>query len=210
MWQKLLSLNQRLELEIPEGPYQGSYYSHLLSMEDSYLSISIPISKGEIVPIRNGTPLSVIFVGPEAMYQFESRVLKRKRGKVPSLLISLPENFRRIQRREFFRLKVNIPLLFRKQEGGEDFFEAFTLDLSGGGCKFRAEEELEVGETVLVRFKEEELTGLDLEAEILRREKDDQKFIYAARFKEIPEREQDEIIRFIFDKQRKLKKKGLL
>lgn len=211
MWQRLIELNQRIEIEILEGPYQGSYFSHVVDKDGEYLEISIPTSKGDLVPVREETRLNVIFVGPEAMYQFSSTVLRRVReGKVYALIIAPPERIERIQRREFFRLDVSIPFMFRRQEEDEEFIPAHTVDLSGGGLKFRSEERLEEGETLLVRFEEEQLGELLLELEILRRDKGDDLYTYAAEFKEILENEQDAVIGYIFDKQRELKKKGLL
>lgn len=105
------SLNQRVLLAIPTGPFEGSYVTKVLEQRGEGFKVYAPSFRGTILPIPPGDALQVHFSRNGAHYEYECRILERFPGPIPTILISGPDrSIRRVQRRSFFRLGANVPL----------------------------------------------------------------------------------------------------
>ena len=124
----------------------------------------------------------------------------------------------RLQRRNYYRLKITLPIYVRILTNDPDkepdsWLEAYTLNLSGGGAKISVNRSIDKGTLIecLLRIKDQDLI---LRGEVLRCQlaQDDviSRYEIGIFFKDITEYQRDEIIKFIFEQQRKLRKKGLI
>jgi c-di-GMP-binding flagellar brake protein YcgR len=105
------SLNQRILLSIPTGPFEGSYVTKILEQRSEAFKVYAPSFRGTILPIPPGDALQVHFSRDGAHYEYECRILERFPGPIPTILISGPDrSIRRVQRRSFFRLGANVPV----------------------------------------------------------------------------------------------------
>lgn len=217
MNEEFLKINQRVQIEVKEGPFAGKYYSRIEDVRERDLIIGAPIYKGEVINLRPETLITVIVTGENALYQFESKVLTTEISPLPLLVITKPKDMQKVQRRSFFRIKVSIPVEYRPlqdilENSNEEFKLAETVDLSGGGALLLLSEEFPK-ETILelrLHLKENTVVPAVGRVVLIKDEKRrDKKKMLAVEFIVIEERERDKIIKFVFEKQREERKKQL-
>jgi c-di-GMP-binding flagellar brake protein YcgR len=114
--------------------------------------ISEPMHKAKPVPIPVGTVLEVLVLDTKCVYSFNASVIGSQK-KPASLWLSLPETYRRIQRREYVRVNMKLPVVVTLNGGSEihedcleknvlagkaiqdGYFSTTSIDVSGGGIK---------------------------------------------------------------------------
>jgi c-di-GMP-binding flagellar brake protein YcgR len=86
------------------------------------------------------------------------------------------------------------------------------VDISGGGLAFNSDIELDINDLVEVSMNLNS-NAINLIGKIVRADKNEEKlkkFSYGVNFEKIAEIERNVIMRFIYEEQRKLAKKGLI
>ncbi|KLU60391.1 flagellar brake protein YcgR [Peptococcaceae bacterium CEB3] len=202
-----------VELIITEGEYAGKYRTRIDEVGDRLVSVGAPYRDREVVPVREGTDVEIAFADELSAYSFAAKVSQRIALPVPILVLAVPGEIRRVQRRSFVRLPAFYPLAYRVviQEGLSEPRVGRMLNLSGGGIRFRVNEEIE--ERALLYLYLQLPTGeIQTPAYVSRveKEEDGTSYTVSAEFDEIPERERDRIIRCVFELQRTMRKKGLV
>ena len=224
-----LIVNQRVEIIVDDEPYQGSYLSRIEETTEKQITVAIPMQKGEIVPLRSGTIVSVVFFDDLAVYEFQAKITRSWQDGIPVLIMPVPAKIKRIQRRSFVRLEVLLPLriYIDDKNGNSILINAQTADISGGGARVSiSKRNLEA----IVEFAGGgNAFGCKLKMELVIRDKLDEaeqivEFIggiirhgeksgdhwLAICFDEISERHRDKIISFIFKKQLEFRNRGLI
>lgn len=103
---KELNVNQKLEIEILSGTYQGNYLAKVADFLDEGIIITGLYREGAPLPVRLKQPIIVYYTTDRAAYKFKSKILKRTNKPIPLLLIESSDSVTRIQRRDYFRLDV--------------------------------------------------------------------------------------------------------
>ncbi len=206
----ILKINQNIKIEVKEGPYQGGYTSKIADIFSDSIGIVTPYMQEEIVSLRIGLEIEVFLTGDRAAYRFDSRIVDRKRDEVPLLIISLPENIIRIQRRDYFRIDVNKGIKYRRVDEDEEYRETTTADISGGGVKMAVNEKLENDTIVEVKLDIPGLKEIPLQARVVNQYNLPGGRAVGIEFTDINIKQQDIIIGWMFDYQRNLRNKGLL
>ena len=218
--EKKLEVNQSIDVEVKRGLYKGTFLSKIDEVNEENVKILAPYRNGEIVPLRVGTEMNIFFTGENAAYKFHSEVLERIEEQVKLLVITPPEDIVRIQRRDYFRLDVKKDAKYRKldddyelgdeYESEGDFIESQTIDLSGGGVRLVNESGLEEGDFIELMI---DLSGIE-DVVILGEVKQEYDLpngeAVGVEFQDITRQARDEIIGWLFDYQRELRKKGML
>ncbi|MFW6278809.1 MAG: flagellar brake protein [Bacillota bacterium] len=211
-----LEINQKVELEIKTGPYRGKYQSKIADIGNDTLKIMTPTHKGEILPIRKNLFLEVFYTDDDAAYRFFTRVLGRVKEPIPLLIAEIPSEVDRIQRRNYFRLEITKDVEYcRIDEEGEpleEYKETKILDISGGGIKMNIEgDNLGIGTQLKIKLEIDALENNPVKGEVVQTY-DLPEGIKAAgiKFLDLEDSFRDEIVGWIFEKQREMRKKGLL
>ncbi|WPX08385.1 flagellar brake protein [Anaerocellum danielii] len=211
------------------------YISKIADIKDEYFYIFTPIKEGVYVTFYIEEIVRVYKVSNDGVWMFDGVV--EERFKEPEYMIKIKQisDIRKIQRRMFFRLPINLDIFVKllsfgqmsrenlsrensKENHSDDEFSegkivrALTKDISGGGVCFLAQEEFEIGDLILTKIpiEQEELV---LKAQIIRKERVQHptyRFMYGCKFVEARQNEIDKIVRFIFVQQQKMRQKGLL
>jgi len=212
-YRKILLPGAVIELKIPEGNYQGNYYTKVEEIRDQALYIGAPYHQGEIVPLRVGTVLEVLFNDQMSAYVFNSTIKQRITFPIPVFVLDIPNEIRKIQRRSFVRIKTFLPITYQvvTKEGLSEPQKGNMLDLSGGGMCFKTFDKLESNELLFIRLTLP-AAELNICARILRVNKSEETNSYniSSEFHEISEHDRDLIIRYVFELQRTMRKKGLI
>jgi len=216
----------KLELEVFNdynekiGPTFVSQFEH--AIDEKTAVIYAPIFEGNIYPVRKGWRMNVYFLNEDSLYRFMAIVTGRKvKSNVALLLIELQEDIERIQRRQFFRFECTLPVKYRvvdflqeSEENKPPFVESVTKDISGGGVCIKIKDVIPAGSLIegeleLSRTRKIKFYGVVTRVSI--REEDS---VYTHEigvlFKNIDKKHKEEIIKYIFAEQRKLRKKGLI
>lgn len=185
---------------------------------DGTIEVLIPIAKSQILYIKNDTILKVVVARDSAIFEFKAKIISKTFGMEPLLKLAMVSDVVKIQRRNYYRLKVLKPIKVRKalnlkEKLFEEYFNASLIDLSGGGIGFTSYKELNENDIVELNM---ELNSniVNLFGRIVRKEVNDRNYkdmyLYGIHFEKITEIERNSIMRFIFEEQRKLAKKGMI
>lgn len=216
---RLFSVGDKIQIEyIDRWNRFHSYVSQINNIyDDNSIDILIPISKNRIIHLAKGAVLKVIIVKGEAVYEFKSKVSDKMFGAIPLLKIQLISEIEKIQRRDYFRLKIIGDLKGRrvidlKERAFGEEFSGNLLDISGGGIMFNSTVELNEKEMIQLNLdlnnKKMVLYGVIIRRTLNNNPK--APYTYGVKFENITEFERNEITKFVFEMQRKLIKKGLM
>ncbi|MCL4516001.1 MAG: flagellar brake domain-containing protein [Firmicutes bacterium] len=214
-----LKVGQSVQVEVSQGEYAGRYTSRIEDVSRRSFSLAIPTKKGDLISLPMATPVTVSYAVEDTVkggvIQFEARVIGFAEDPVPCLILSLPNNVERIQKRQDVRLECLMSLKYRIRgiTGSlSDWRKAYCSNLSGGGLTLVDHEDLPNGLRLDVELPLPRIT-IRVIGEIVRKidyNKDSSTFNYGVRFAVIDEFTRDSIIKYIFERQRELRRKGRL
>lgn len=207
-----LKINQKVEVEFEEDTYPDIYLSKVADFVDAGIVITGLYQHGAPLAVKKDDIIYVYFTTDRAAYEFKSVILQRIKEPIPFILIKKPEKLNRIQRRNYFRLELDgiVGLHQEKKDGSTNKKEVKLVDISGGGLQIKTKLKLEEGDQIKISFKK--LIKLDnlIKGEIVRKSKENFEVNnYGIEFIDIIDSDREKIIKWIFNLQRKLRKKGL-
>lgn len=187
--------------------------SQLVDLHGENIYISIPMYKGKKYLLKDGQKISIFFYRDSGVFQFFAEVIEQNKKDMVTFSIKPTSELKKIQRRNYFRLPVVMKVVIeRKQEDEILTIECVTKDLSGGGIKAVCNKETKEGEVIKTNLYLNEKDVITLESSVVRVIKDKTTNAYelGIAFKNIEQTNEDKIFAFIFEKQRLLRKKGLI
>lgn len=196
------------------------------TLENYEAVIAAPILEGNVVPIQIGTLLNVYFTyrRENDIHLFVFSVLVKDRmvsENLPFIKVEQQGEIHKVQRREYYRLDCLLKVRYRQMKSynpvyNEDipYRQTFAKNLSGGGISLLLEERIEIGKILECEIFNEQNKNVHFFGKVLRFEMAelDGRFKYEAgvAYIRINESDRDAVIKFIFEEQRKLRKKGLI
>ncbi len=200
------------------------FRSRILKIYISGFVIAEPLYMGWPLDLAAGQRVEGHIMKKDAVYGFSSliRYGETESGR-RSLILSWPEGWKRIQRRNDVRLEIRVPVeIWVEEETGEKKYmrlvEGTTRDLSAGGAKVEIKEKVNAEQVLLSLFVPDE--KISLPARVLRtgtyvavdpKTKQTKMFYWTSlKFLAIQEEKKQQILRFIFQKQQELRFKGLI
>lgn len=227
----IFKINSNIEIEIKHGPYAGTYSSRIEEIKDDALEIAIPSKQGHLLPLHEGTWFMGKFAQGGSLYIFKAKIKHvALHQNVPAWIIGKPAVIDKIQRREFVRMDVRLPVLIKihlenekilsiegkkysaKELEGKEW-KANTKDISGSGAKIITNLPIPEDVNLSLTFELPESGVFYTLATVKRTELVNTELgIYwvGVHFIGLTEREKDKIVRFIFKKQAELRKRSLL
>jgi len=200
-----LSLNRRIEVF-----WNNEYYKSIVqdSRESTFI-IAIPMNGNAYLPISVGEKVELHYYEKNDIYKFESTVISRENKEFPCLVMRNPQEFKKIQRRKYVRVPVTSYVRYmsidrnyklrRLDSATMDSMKKTTvLDLSGGGIRFKSDEDLK-NELLLVQIKFNEI-DIMAKGKIVRCIYDETERLYdcGLNFTEIGTQEREKLITYIF------------
>lgn len=143
-----LSINDTVEIQRGNITYK----SKVQSITENEIFIDIPLYKSDYLMLQNGEVASIItYVKESAVYKLDCKLLgKAIDGNVRVYKLSKPHKVKKIQRRNFVRVKITRIIKCLKED---NFFDALLLDLSGGGMRLKSVKDLKVSEEIVALIK---------------------------------------------------------
>lgn len=202
-------------------------------LSEDRFEIMMPMEKTKLVLLPVDVEYDLYFYTSAGLYQCFARVIDRyKTDTKYILLMELTSNLRKFQRREYYRLSCALEMdsrLLEKEEiqsieNKDDFLvpglplkRSIIVDISGGGLRFVGDYAYEPDSMICCKYHLI-IDGRDKEYSLVARvisvrELEDRRGVYEhrAQYVNINTLEREEIIRFIFEEERKNRKreKGL-
>lgn len=201
-------------------------------LSEDRLEITMPMEKGKLILLQVDSEYELYFYTENGLYQCFARIVDRyKTDNIYMILVELTSNLRKQQRREYFRfscalemnargvseeeLKVSLQSGEKLSVSAEKLSKGIIVDISGGGLRFVIDQMYEVDSLVncvyhlLVEGKSKEynLVGKVLSVKELSNRPG--VFEHRVQYVNINVDEREEIIRYIFQEERKHRKKEL-
>ena len=201
-------IGDRIKVGIHRDGTETSYYDSKIadiSIEEEIVKIYNISDKNNRVSIYPGDLITVMKDSGSVIFLFDTSYLGNDRGRFDYLLLKFPKKIDRMQRREFFRLPINVRLSLKKEnDENEEIFLGETLDLSGSGLSVDLDTVLEKDDKVIINLpltsevSVEEIYGKVSrvgEGELL-------PYRYGIEFTDIEANKKEKIVAYIFEVQR--------
>lgn len=238
MIEKFISPGDKLELKstvsvvLPDGTegiktYRSSVYDIL---DDGRLELVMPMEKTRLVLLPVDGEYDVCFFSHGGMYRADVRIVDRQKiNGTYILVVEMISNLHKYQRREYYRFNCVVEMRARemtRQEteafargltyliSEEDMVRGVIVDISGGGTRFVSRQKFNEDSIIMMCF---DLPVMECERSFLLAAK----VIYSGeienrtneyenrvKFEFIDTTTREEIIKYIFDEERKNRKNG--
>jgi len=213
----LFNIGDRIELIRKESEETKFYPSQILDItkNDTYI-VSGPIYKSKIVPLHINENIGVAcLVKNMGRYIFNAKVIKRDYKRVYKLELEKISDLIKYQQREYYRFKASLIVTKKmnlKTKIGDEILSELcrTKDISGNGMQLLSNFEHKIGDKIKCDFKIKN-HPISLECEVIRIETIDTfdyNYSLGIKFLDISEIDRDIIIKYIFEKERLLRRKG--
>ena len=237
MLSKYILPGERIELQLVERKIQNRhivnkkiYYSKVFDiLSEDRLEITMPMEKTKLILLPVDAEYDLYFYAKSGLFQCVARIIDRyKSNNVYILVLELTSNLRKFQRRDFYRFSCALEmdtrsLIEEEMEAVEDkkgilvpglpLQRSVIVDISGGGIRFVANCPYEIGSLVYCRYQlivNGETKGYNLVGKILSNKELESRpgdYEHRLQYVNISETEREEIIRYIFEEERKYRQK---
>lgn len=233
-----LQVHLAVQLEVPDGPCRGRYPTRVLDCEGETLDLALPTPGDEDLEVAPGQPVVVEYADRSGLYRLQTRVVAVTREPIAALSVFNPSDQLGVQRREFARLEVAIPVTWaparpagegtsrrqrarvvRRARGGLTVLAPHrrtgrTRDLSAGGMLLVVEDEVRQGAVLNLEFALRDGEPVKCNAEVVRvhggTAASETPDSVALRFIDLNERDSDRIVGFLFAEEVKRRRAGLV
>lgn len=216
---KYFTIGEKIQiLYISPRGQEYEYVSQAVEIHaNGFVDILIPIHKTQDMPLRTDGIIKLVIPKGEAVYELKAAIADRINSRVPLLRLKIIAEVDKIQRRDFYRLKMMkdvevrpIENLEEKPQGGKT--KCNLHDISAGGLLFSTNKEFREGDMLELTL---DLSGMNIIVYgiVVRRTltvSHKAPYSYGVRFDRISELDKNKITKYIFEEQRKLIKKGLI
>ncbi len=212
------------------------YVSQLLDFDeesDEILIIAMPIYEGHLVPLEVGKRFEACFSASKGLYKADCTVLSRvKKNNIYMVEIQLDTQLKKFQRREYFRLNCSVEVNFRmmdeqertdylmsrqlKEEYSAPVQLGTVIDMSGGGVRMICDSECQSGDCMVIHLflpDSKRSISMDVAGTVIsceRMENQHSKYDVRIQFVFEEKEQQERIIKYIFEEQRRRMKSNSL
>lgn len=219
------------EIELADGTKGKKKYETKVFdvIDDDRVEIEMPMEQTKLVLLPVDGEYDVYFFTKSGMFQCYVRIVERyKNDRNYVLVAEIMSNLRKFQRREYYRYSCVLEMETRVLREAEveainknlghlvpsaSLRRAIIVDISGGGLRFIAKERYRIGEMIFCKYnlqlegylREYKLVGKVLSSDPLTNRPDE--YSHRVEYVGIDNIEREEIIKYIFDEERKNRKK---
>ena len=216
---KYFTVGEKIQLDYIDVSGQlHEYRSQVIEIFDNdFIDVLIPIHKKHDVYLRQDIILKLVISKGDAVYEFKAVLYEKIFGRIPLLKLRLFSDVKKIQRRDFYRLKLMRDIEARlvedlKERKYGERFKCNMHDISAGGLLFSSNKELQENDKLefTLDLNDKKLIVFGI---IVRRTPTFNfrtAYMYGVKYDRMSEFERNAITKFIFEEQRKLIKKGLI
>lgn len=203
-----LRIAQKIQVSRDEKTW---YNASIQNTGPNVLYITIPYLREHPLVLRRGDKVQVRFFLDDSSYHFETQVTGEAADNIHLYRLAYPDQITRVQQRDYVRLPVMLDVEYAPADAGAGaqdpaFTRATSVDISGGGMKLAVKQRVRENSSLLLRFVlplKSKPEFLELKARVIRCIRTDSRrevYHLGLRYESINLRQQDIIVRFIFEK----------
>jgi len=214
------------------GDSHKTYFSQIYDiMDDNRMKIGMPIEAGKVIPLEINFRYDCCFYTTNGLYQCRVVVVDRyKEGSIYVLVVEAITELQKYQRRQYYRLGCTLDIRYRILDKHE--FDEFmqtpdkeeyanrkpmekgvALDISGGGVRFTSEREHKKNDEMFLLLEinydgNEKIYGIlgrIISCEELKNKPGT--YEYRVEYRNMQGGVREELIKYIFDEERKRRKR---
>ncbi|MBM7692664.1 c-di-GMP-binding flagellar brake protein YcgR [Peribacillus deserti] len=217
----MIKLGDTLTFEPKYSMHPEKYQAMVVEMQDNSLFIDYPVNLAtrKTVFLLDGSQLKGSFVGKDNnVYLFDTEVLGRKLSNIPMIQLQCPgnEDYIKIQRRQYVRIEAALDVAVHPLNFDFRPFTAVTLDISAGGLCLALPRGVYIEPStpiviwLALDMKSGEIQYLKINSIMIRINETKAGTRNASiQFTGLTASERQYIIRYCFERQLEMKKKGL-
>ncbi|HWP97660.1 MAG TPA: PilZ domain-containing protein [Syntrophomonadaceae bacterium] len=176
---------------------QNEYFACIDVVNSNDMSITVY----DAVDVFNpGETIVIEATGNDAVYLCQTTVLKAVSGaRNSNCVLSIPDTFSRVQRREYIRFPSHIVVQFREPEN-ETWSRGLTQDISGNGLKLSSKIPQQMGSLLELSFTLKTKTSthsIKNMGQVVREYKAVKGYTYGILFVDMPPAERDKVVKYI-------------
>lgn len=234
MIEKYLTPGDKVEIRfaqrmaITDDSIERKYKTYLSKinqmLDEDQIEVLMPIEQSRMVLLPKNAVGTMVIYTSNGLFQCEVKVTERyKKDNIYLQVLELMSGVKKYQRREFYRYSCTVPIFCRALTEEEERslvwdetqkgIEGSTLDIGGGGVRYLVSEQMTSNQMV-VCFLELEIKNAVKEIQALGRilsvrpVKDSDMFEVRVQFEKISNAAREQIIQYIFEDERKRRKKS--
>lgn len=214
-YKSLLKVNQLVELEVnihqKELDNTESFSSRIEDLPGDNILVAAPFRQGTPVSFPLGKEIRIRVRKDGVTHLLHTKLIERKKSPQYLFLLSNPFKISRLQMRNWVRVDADLPVNYRMAGYPIDFYQATTVDISGGGIGLRSEHEIDKDTLLELQVqlpKAYLLQSTGLVTRCLPEKRG--YYVIGIEFKDISTNDQDCLVRYVFQKQREHIKKRVL
>ncbi|PYF05813.1 flagellar brake protein [Ureibacillus chungkukjangi] len=204
-----LKIGTALTLEPTYTDRVEKFRCKIVEQENNIIYIDYPVNTltNKTAFLVDGAQFRATFVSEDKVsYAFNTEVLGRKLGNIPTILLSCPpiEDFVKIQRREFVRVNTSVDIAL---DYNNKFYQFVTEDISAGGLAIHFNKEFPFNEgesvnlTIVLPFMNGEIRYVKTAGSIIRIIEKNRISIASLQFTDTEDIDKQYIVRFCFERQ---------
>lgn len=191
-----------------EGEYKTSIAD--IDLSKKLIFLSIPTYKGRMIPIPKGVRMHIKLFDKNSMYTFTSVSLGViKKDNLYLIPVLAPEYISKTERRRFKRIPFyKYGILKKSDDKDAEAIQFLTKDISAGGLKIVTNAILKTGDIIYITLKLDENLKLENQKSKIVRvdQKTEEGYQYGLEFIDLPTKIENNIVRFVFQQELKLKR----
>ncbi|MGL4655911.1 MAG: flagellar brake protein [Sarcina sp.] len=197
----IVGVNDRVEVE-RDGII---YKSKIQGLDDEKIHIDIPLHNNDYLMLNVGEEVRVLSYSSQeaAVHELSCEVVSRKiEGNIRLYILDKPFKVRKIQRRNYVRVKLTRVIKCVKEETS---FDVLLLDLSGGGMRVKTLKKFDIGDEIMVKISVDNQMPIEVNGKVVRIEDaiNSRNNVIGVEFIDISEWEREKIIKIVFEIMRK-------
>jgi c-di-GMP-binding flagellar brake protein YcgR len=206
---KILKIGTRLDIIVYEdGGGYATYSSRIEDIEKNLLVLAMPMDQGYPIIPPVGEFITGRIADTSSAYLLNTIYLGKRAEPIPVWLVRMPELVKKCQQREFVRVNVLLSGMMQCEDENEELGQQEFIkirNLSGGGAQLGLPHDVAVGSKMFVTFEVPGVGRLRLYSEVVRTDGIVNDYhIAAVKFLNISERLRVQLIRYVFDCERRV------
>lgn len=217
----MISIGDVLTLEPKYSDQIEKYKCKLVEQKGNDLFIDYPINlkTNRTVFLLDGTQMKASFVSADgSVYLFETEVKGRTKQNIPMMILSFPgkEQLIKIQRRQFVRVETSMDIAIHPLNSEFSPFTTITEDISAGGASVfiptnvNIKADMTIDTWFVLPMQNGEYHYLKIKCKVVRVIENESKNKVSLQFLDLTSNQRQFILRFSFERQLAIKKKGIL
>ncbi|MCD5413643.1 MAG: flagellar brake protein [Clostridiales bacterium] len=210
-----LKIGQKLEIsQATLNDYNDNRIitSQLIDKNEEFLFISLPIFSGTPYYLYVGSKIKIIFSHKDkGNFSVIAEVISKKTNKITIYGVKPISEPIVVQRRQYFRIDMLKNVTVKELESDKEV-KCYTKNISGGGIKLICNKKIQAGKVIECKLFLKEGYMVTAVGKIITTKKsiDETKYELSVEFENISDSTRNNIVSYIFEFQRLLRKRGLI